>query len=124
MAQQQFSSCIEACDQCAQACSHCAVACLQEDDPKAMARCIALDIDCAEACRFASAVMSRGSELAQSVCALCADICEACGEECARHPMAHCQECAQACKRCAQECRRMASMAVGSTRTQTGAHAH
>ncbi|HEY0858738.1 MAG TPA: four-helix bundle copper-binding protein [Albitalea sp.] len=124
MAHQQFSSCMEACDQCAQACSHCAVACLQEDDPKAMARCIALDIDCAEACRFASAAMSRGSEFAQTVCAMCADICEACGEECAHHPMAHCQECAQACKRCAQECRRMAGMAAGSTHRQAGAHAH
>ncbi|MEP7303836.1 MAG: four-helix bundle copper-binding protein, partial [Caldimonas sp.] len=28
---------------------------------------------------------------------LCAEICKACGEECAKHPMDHCQACARAC---------------------------
>lgn len=45
--QQQHQSCIEACNDCADACDMCAAACLQEQDVKAMARCIALDIDCA-----------------------------------------------------------------------------
>lgn len=124
MAHEQFKSCIEECNRCAEACSHCAMACLQEDDPKAMARCIALDVDCAEACRFAAAAMSRGSELAPSICAMCAEACEVCGEECARHPMAHCQDCAQACSRCAEECRRMSGMAVRASGRDTPAHAH
>lgn len=47
MAHQQHASCIEACDQCAAACNHCSTACLQEQDVKMMARCIALDMDCA-----------------------------------------------------------------------------
>lgn len=107
MAHQHFKSCIAACYACAVACDHCAAACLREPDPKAMARCIALDIDCAALCRLAAGYMARGSELAARICALCAQVCEACGEECAKHAMAHCQECAQACKRCAEECRRM-----------------
>ncbi|HCY62196.1 MAG TPA: four-helix bundle copper-binding protein [Oxalobacteraceae bacterium] len=113
MAHQQFQSCIEACNDCAAACDHCAASCLQEADPKSMARCIALDMDCAQICRLAAAYMSRSSEMASLLCQTCAEICEACGDECARHQMGHCQECAQACRRCADECRRMAGAAPG-----------
>ena len=111
MPHQKYNSCIDACYACATACNHCAASCLQEQDVKAMARCIALDIDCAESCLLAAAAMARASEQAKAICAMCAQVCEACGEECARHKMAHCQECAQMCRRCAQECRNMAAMA-------------
>lgn len=125
MAHQQYASCIEACNQCADACNHCATACLQEPDVKMMARCIALDIDCAGICRLAATYMASDSENAQSICALCADICETCGDECAKHEADHCQECARACKRCADECRRMAKMPIqsattGATTTRAG----
>ena len=83
MPHEQFKSCIDACFACAEACDHCAASCLQEKDVKAMARCIALDIDCAEICRLAAGYMSRGSECARDLCALCAQVCETCGEECA-----------------------------------------
>jgi hypothetical protein len=109
MAHEHFKSCIDACNDCALACDHCASACLKEPDVTKMARCIQLDIDCAQACRLAVAYMARGSEFAADVCDLCATVCEACAQECAKHPMAHCQDCAKACRRCAQECRRMAS---------------
>lgn len=109
MPHQQFQSCIEACNACAVACEHCAASCLKEQDVKMMARCIALDLDCAQICRTAAAFMARGSEYAKAICRLCADICEACGAECAKHPADHCQECAAACRSCAQECRRMAA---------------
>jgi hypothetical protein len=103
-----YAPCIEACDACAAACDHCAVSCLHEAEPKPMSRCIALDIDCADVCRLASGAMARDSEHAQAICALCAQLCEACGTECGRHPMDHCQECAEACRRCAEACRRAA----------------
>ena len=110
MPQQQFQSCIDACNACAQACDHCAVSCLKEADVKAMARYISLDIDCAAICRAASGYMARGSEYAALICETCADVCEACAEECAKHSkMEHCRQCADACRRCAAECRRMAS---------------
>ena len=120
MAHEQFASCIEACNACASACDHCAIACLGVPDPKPMARCVALDIDCAEACRLAVAYMSRGSELAGAACEFCAQVCEACGAECERHKMEHCKRCAEACRRCAEECRRMAKAPVagkGTART-------
>lgn len=106
---EKFKSCIEACYACAAACDHCAAACLQEQDVKAMAGCIVLDMDCAQICRLAAAYMARGSEFAKAVCQLCAEVCQACGDECAKHQMAHCRECAQACYRCAEECRQMAA---------------
>lgn len=56
MGNQQFRSCIEACHACAVACDNCAVSCLQEEDVKMMARCIALDMDCAQICRMAASL--------------------------------------------------------------------
>lgn len=121
MPHEQFQSCIEACNACAVACEHCAASCLQENDVKMMARCIALDMDCAGICRLAAAYMSRGSEFAGALCEACAEVCEACGAECGRHDMQHCKDCAKACRRCAEECRRMASRHPRSGKAGAGA---
>ncbi|MFN7139742.1 MAG: four-helix bundle copper-binding protein [Limisphaerales bacterium] len=112
MSHEKYQDCIQACNDCADACDHCATACLSEDDVKMMARCIALDIDCAAICRLAAGAMSRGSELAAEFCRLCADVCRRCGEECRKHDFDHCQECADACERCAAECEKMAAQPV------------
>ena len=111
MPDKKYAAGIEACNACAVACSHCAASCLQEQDLKMMVRCIALDMDCAQICALAAAAMARGSEHAKAICGLCADICQSCGDECAKHQMKHCQECAKACQQCASECRKMAAMA-------------
>jgi hypothetical protein len=127
MPHQQFESCIDACNACATACGHCAAACLAEKDPQQLARCIQLDIDCAEICRVAAGYMSRGSELAGPVCETCAEICDACAKECEHHKaMDHCRQCADACRRCAQECRRMAAAHAGAARggQRAGVPAH
>ena len=79
--QEKFADCLQSCNDCAAQCYHCVAACLQEDDVKMMARCIALDIDCAQAC----------------------------GEECENHETDHCQQCAGACFDCAEQCRSMAT---------------
>ncbi len=89
MNQDQFRSCIEACDACAHACDYCAAACLREDDVKMMTACISLDMDCAAICRVASSSMSRDSRFAVEICRLCAKVCEACASECAQHPEEH-----------------------------------
>ena len=124
MASPRYSACIEACDACALACDHCSTACLAEADPKPMARCIALDMDCAAACRFAVGLMARDGEFAASACAMCAEICEACGAECGKHDMDHCKACAEACRRCAEECRRMAQSGTRGSLLSRGAAAH
>jgi hypothetical protein len=77
-----------------------------------MARCIALDRECAEACYASARLMATGGEHADLFCQACAEICEACADECARHEAAHCQRCAEECRRCAEECRAMAEQHV------------
>lgn len=102
------NDCLIECQACATACLQCAQACLREEDAKAMARCIALDIECADMCRLAATSIARGDRHMKEVCTLCAQVCQDCEVECFRHPMDHCQQCAHACQRCADACRRMA----------------
>jgi len=125
MAANAYAACIDACNACANACDRCAAACLEEDDVQAMARCIALDTDCAALCRLAAGMMARESEFAPSVCALCAELCEACSGECESHDAEHCKACAAACRRCADECQRMAPEGYGARgREGSARHAH
>jgi tryptophanase len=105
----KFESCLRACNACADACDSCAAACLKESDLAAMAECIRLDLDCAAICRLAAGYMARGSTRARDICRLCADVCEACGAECAKHKLDHCQRCAEACRACVAECRKMSA---------------
>lgn len=108
MAHEQYRTCIEACNVCANNCDHCAIACLAEPNLAAMARCIALDIDCAAICRLAVGYMARDSDFVEEICKFCAEVCQTCGDECAQHSNDHCQACAEACHQCAETCRKMA----------------
>lgn len=109
MTQTKYMSCIVACYRCAAACDHCSVACLGEEDPSAMSDCIRADMDCAQTCRLAAAAMARNSEFINSICRLCAEICDACGSICEKYDHDHCQDCAKACRACADECATMAA---------------
>lgn len=99
-----YQACIDACQACADACDHCAAECRKEPNPGRMARCIALDIDCAAFCRLAAEFMMRNSELVDLICEDCAEICHMCAEECQQHEMGHCQQCAEACRACGEKC--------------------
>jgi hypothetical protein len=116
MAHERLQSCIDACNACAEACNRCAVACLFEPNRHDLARCIQLDMDCAEICHLTAGYVSRGSELLDHVTALCNEVCEMCAAECGRHPMDHCRRCAEACRACAQQCRRVTTTRVADTR--------
>ena len=100
---------IEALNNCATECSHCAMACLDEQDVKMLTACIKLDIDCAEVCRVTASLLSRGSEHGIHLLKECAELCDACAEECDKHSyMEHCKRCAVVCRDCAEECIAMA----------------
>ncbi len=103
----KFKSCIDICYECAQHCDHCAVACLQEKEVHKLTKCIELNMYCAELCRIAARFMSMGELYTEQICNLCADACDACANECSKHPHDHCQRCAAICKTCAEECRSM-----------------
>src|SRR5687767_14397293 len=106
MMKSKNQSCIDACLACAIVCASCESACLQESDVAMMARCIELDRQCSAICYLSADSIAQNSEFMTQICALCADICDACREECAKHSYDHCQDCAVACKKCADECRK------------------
>ena len=125
MTHENFRSCIEACNACADAGNHCAKACLFEQSREDLARCISLDVDCAEICQLAAAYMARNSELVGEMCSFCAEVCISCAEECEKHEMAHCLACAEACRRCARECFNVLAVSrapAKSTQPRPGAH--
>lgn len=96
---------------CAQACTTCADACTAEDEPKKLTQCIRSDLDCAEICRAAAAVLSRQSgdndTVLAKLIAACETACRTCAEECEKHRdmHAHCAACADACRECEEACR-------------------
>lgn len=96
---------IEKIDICVAACNFCASACLKEDDVKMMAKCIALDMDCAEICRTAGILLARNSDHGKHMLQECTEVCEACAKECGNHQSGHCQACAKACTECAEACK-------------------
>lgn len=103
----RYQSCIDACNACAVACNTCFAECLKEADVKMMARCIALDVDCAAICTVAGNAMARNSEMSKEFCSLCQKACLACAHECEQHHHDHCKACAAACNTCAQACMAM-----------------
>ncbi|WP_394330467.1 four-helix bundle copper-binding protein [Spirosoma radiotolerans] len=107
----------DTCFSCAEACERCATACLEMGDKDGkghdMTTCIKLCRDCADICTLCGRLDARGSEFSRDFMALCAEVCEACAEECEKHAdhFAHCKACAEACRKCAEECRSMSANA-------------
>ena len=109
MSHEKNQGLIDTLNNCATECSHCTIACLDEKDVKMLARCIKLNIDCAEICRVTASLLSRGSEQGEHLLRECAEICSVCAEECEKHShMKHCKKCADVCRHCAEECSAMA----------------
>ena len=89
---------------CATLCNICFSACLNEEDVSIFARCIELDRECADICQLTASVFARDSENADKFLKLCAEICEACADECEKHEQEHCQKCAHVCRTCTEMC--------------------
>ena len=103
--------CIEACFDCTQACTTCADACIGEGDMQMLARCVRLDLDCADICEATGRILSRQTateaQMLHAILQACAEACRLCAEKCenhAEHGMEHCRVCAEACRRCEQAC--------------------
>ncbi|AWI12611.1 hypothetical protein B4064_1172 [Caldibacillus thermoamylovorans] len=67
--------------------------------------------DCADICHVTASFIARNSHLNKMMAQICAQICEACGNECSKFNDRHSQHCAQVCYHCAQECRSFARAA-------------
>lgn len=99
---------------CSTTCSQCADACLAEPGlSHELARCIAMDLDCADICSVTARVVARQSEhpghLTRAQLEACAVACTSCADECDHHRphLAHCRICAETCRRCEAACREL-----------------
>jgi hypothetical protein len=109
MALERNHELLEALGRCAAECNNCATACLHEEDVQMLSRCIRLNMDCADICRLTASFVARDSEHVNHLLRECAEICEACAEECEKHGhMEHCRTCAEACHHCADACLHLA----------------
>jgi hypothetical protein len=110
---QSLVDCVEACFDCAQACTSCADACLSEDDPSMLARCIRLNLDCADSCSATGRILSRqtgtDSDLIESQIKACMEACRICAQECEKHApkMAHCKICMESCLSTEKACAKL-----------------
>ncbi|SFG15755.1 hypothetical protein SAMN05660649_00913 [Desulfotomaculum arcticum] len=68
--------------------------------------------DCADICTLTAKYIARCSMFARSLAALCAQVCEVCGEHCLRMPDPQSQFCGRVCMDCARECRAFAGMSM------------
>ena len=108
-----FKKCIEACLACTVACNHCAYECLHSSEVTLRIRCIQLDHECAIICFAAANMLSSGNKWIGALYQECAEICDACAEECEKHVhVDHCKICAEMCRKCAEECRYMVKTAA------------
>ncbi len=104
------STCIAATLNCAQSCATCADACLAEEHSEGLARCIRLNLDCADVCELTGRMLSRQYEpqmqLLRGAIELCSKACDVCATECEAHAGTHehCRLCAEACRKCQQAC--------------------
>ncbi|MEV4471292.1 four-helix bundle copper-binding protein [Nonomuraea sp. NPDC049504] len=108
--QTRLIACIEECLRCAQTCTACADACLSEDMVEQLTKCIRTNLDCADICETTARVLSRhtgyDANITRAVLEACAQVCKACGDECAQHTKhRHCGVCAEACRACERACR-------------------
>jgi hypothetical protein len=106
---QEMRNCIQNCLECHAVCLETVNHCLQMGGEHAEASHIRMLLDCAEICQTSANFMLRGSEWHGRTCAICADICQHCAEDCEQFSESFMQECAQVCRRCAESCRQMAA---------------
>jgi hypothetical protein len=104
----EMSDCIKNCLDCFEVCSKAAVYYLSMDSrPKALH--VQLMQACAEICKTSASFMILHSPFHQKTCAVCAEVCQACAEDCDHFDDAFMRDCAKICRECAASCRTMAT---------------
>lgn len=102
----ELTRCIDDCKHCQTICLNMATGhCLEAGGPHIEPEHLRTMFVCAEVCGTAAYAMSTGSTLHQLVCAVCADICDACIESC--QDLDGMEECIEACETCRNSCESM-----------------
>lgn len=97
---------------CLNVCEHMVTAMIGAPDVQARRMQIHLLRDCATICATMASYLASYSMFSKATAGLCSQICEMCGNECAKFPDQMSQMCSRVCLNCAQECRAFA-MAQG-----------
>lgn len=110
----EMQQCLTNCLDCHRICLATVPHCLQMGGQHAAATHIGLLLDCAEICQTSANFMLRMSDFHTRVCAVCAEICDRCAQDCQQlaNGDALMQQCAETCRRCAESCRQMAAQAT------------
>ncbi len=107
MLMSEVDRCGDQCVACARACVKALYHhCLTAGGAHVAVPHVQLMTDCSEMCTVAANFMTRGSPRHAAVCSLCADLCQACAEDCAT--LGGMEESVSACQECAKSCRAMA----------------
>ncbi|MCK0512602.1 four-helix bundle copper-binding protein [Aromatoleum buckelii] len=105
----EMLACIELCRRCQMVCLSMATGhCLEKGGRHVEPEHLRTMIVCAEICQTAANVMATNSTLHRQVCAVCADICDACISSC--RDLDEMEECIFACERCKNSCEAMTSV--------------
>jgi len=102
-----MKECKKACMHCYKMCTKTSQYCLEQGGDHADVEHITLMQDCAKICAVAADFMLRGSQFAEEMCALCAEICDQCAESCEKFDDEKMVKCAEMCGECAEKCRKM-----------------
>ena len=80
--------------------------CLDEGGQHVAPQHFRLMIDCAAMCATTADFIMHKSQFHRQLCGLCAEVCNACAQDCMK--LDGMEECVEACRKCAQACRAMA----------------
>ena len=102
----EMQRCIDTCYECERICLHMATGhCLALGGRHALPEHLSTMLVCARMCGTAAAVMAMNSTLHRQVCAVCADMCDACITSC--RDLDDMDACVEVCERCKTECEAM-----------------
>jgi hypothetical protein len=110
----ELKECIDQCLACYASCEATMMHCLGLGGHHASTTHIRALTDCSKLCLTSADFMLRGSEQHMALCALCAEACGRCADECEAMEGADAVmlKCAEQCRRCAEACERMVATRV------------
>lgn len=107
--QSMMRDAIKACMDCHSTCLQTAMnLCLERGGRHVEQEHFRLMLNCAELCQTSANFMLSDSPMHGRVCAVCADVCDACAKSC--QEVGGMSDCVDECLRCAKSCRSMEAM--------------
>ena len=110
---QDMQQCIQNCMDCHSICLATVPHCLGMGGEHASQHHITTLLQCAKICQTSADFMLMHAPLHGHVCAVCAEACMSCAQECSQMANGDQQmlACAEVCRQCAESCQQMATMA-------------